>query len=135
MTGPHPTRLNNNNNTNTKSKMDLEKLREVLRVVRRVLAALLVATVLQQTVYRKLRDRMLGLPPGPLPMPLIGTFYELSEPNKPPGLHKDLFRLMKKWGPIYTLYFGAHRGVVLNSPELWYEALNLKQDQTSRASC
>jgi cytochrome P450 len=45
-------------------------------------------------------------------------------------LHKDFYRLYQKYGPIYTLYFGSNKGVVLNTPELWFEALNLKQDQT-----
>lgn len=33
---------------------------------------------------------------------------------------------------IYTLYFGSNKGVVLNSPELWYEALNEKQNETAQ---
>lgn len=37
---------------------------------------------------------------------------------------------MQKYGPIYTLYFGGNKGVVLNTPELMFEALNVKQDQT-----
>jgi len=95
--------------------------------LRKVILILLAVGVLQQTVYRRLRDKLLGMPPGPVPAPIIGCFYELSPPNQPPGLHKDFWRLAQKYGPIYTLYFGANRGVVLNSPELWFEALNKKQ--------
>jgi len=98
--------------------------------VRRFILILIASFFAQQTIGRRLADKRRGLPPGPLPMPMIGTFYELSEPNKPPGLHKDFYRLMQKYGPIYTLYFGANKGVVLNTPELWFEALNVKQDQT-----
>lgn len=105
---------------------------ETLKALAKRFLAVLLAIVLQQTVYRRLRDRLLGMPPGPMPLPLIGNFNLLSEPNKPPGLHKDFWRLAKQFGPIYTLYFGANRGVVLNSKELWYEALNTKQDQTAQ---
>jgi len=97
-----------------------------------LLIALLVAGLLQQTVYRRLRDKLIGMPPGPMPAPIIGTFYELSPPNQPPGLHRDFYRLFQKYGPIYTLYFGVIRGVVLNTPELWYEALHDKQEQTAQ---
>ena len=71
------------------------------------------------------------MPPGPIPMPLIGTFYQLSPPLEQPGIHKDFYRLKEKYGPIYTLYFGSNKGVVLNSPELFYEALKDKQDETA----
>lgn len=99
--------------------------------LRKTILLLILAIFGQQTIGRRLRDKSQGLPPGPMPLPVIGTFYELSEPNKPPGIHKDFYRLSQKYGPIYTLYFGSNRGVILNSPELWYEALNIKQDETS----
>jgi len=100
--------------------------------VKKAVLLLFISLILHQTMGRKLADKLRGLPPGPVPMPVIGTFYELSEPNKPPGLHKDFYRLSQKFGPIYTLYFGSNKGVVLNSPELWFEALNLKQDETAQ---
>lgn len=62
----------------------------------------------------------------------VNSFNNLSEPNKPPGIHKDFYRLSQQYGGIYTLYFGANKGVVLNSPELFYEALNVKQDETAQ---
>lgn len=48
-----------------------------------------------------------------------------------PGIHIDFYNLSKIYGPIYTLYFGANRGVILNTPEVWFEALNEKQDETA----
>ncbi|KAH9251530.1 hypothetical protein BASA81_010561 [Batrachochytrium salamandrivorans] len=112
----------------------LDKIKQLILTfgIKKTLLLLVVLLVLQQTVGRRLSDQLHGLPPGPVPMPIIGTFYELSEPNKEPGLHKDLFRLSKKFGGIYTLYFGSNKGVVLNTPELWFEALNTKQDETSQ---
>jgi len=98
--------------------------------LRKFLVILILSFLGQQTIGRRLNDKRIGLPPGPVPMPMIGTFYELSEPNKPPGIHKDFYRLMGKFGPIYTLYFGQNKGVVLNTPELMYEALCIKQDLT-----
>ena len=100
--------------------------------VKKVVALVLLLWVLKESVGRRIRDQMAGLPPGPVPAPVIGTFYLLSEPNKPPGIHIDFWRLAQKYGMIYTLYFGQWRGVVLNSPELWYEALCTKQDQTAQ---
>jgi len=105
---------------------------ETLKKALKAFLGALLAMILQQTLYRKIRDRLLNLPPGPVPLPVIGNFNLLSEPNKPPGLHKDFWRLTQQFGPIYTLYFGANRGVVLNSRELWFEALNEKQDSTSQ---
>lgn len=96
-----------------------------------ILAISLVLLFLKETIGRRLLDAYKGLPPGPIPLPLIGTFYELSPPNVPPGIHEDFIRLSKKYGPIYTLYFGSNKGVVLTKPELWYEALHDKQDETA----
>ncbi|XP_001638569.2 steroid 17-alpha-hydroxylase/17,20 lyase [Nematostella vectensis] len=59
-----------------------------------------------------------GLPPGPLPLPLIGNLHLLS--SKP---HLDLTRLGDIYGPIYTLNMGSQLAVVLNSYDIAKEAL------------
>jgi len=52
----------------------------------------------------------------------------LSPPNTPPGIHIDFYNLFKKYGPVYSLWFGNNYGVVLNSREAFYEAMKEKQD-------
>jgi hypothetical protein len=41
--------------------------------------ATLIAIIVQQTIYRKWRDRFFHLPPGPIPLPVIGNFNLLSK--------------------------------------------------------
>lgn len=40
---------------------------------KKVLALLIVTFFGQQTIGRRLMDKAKGMPPGPLPMPMIGT--------------------------------------------------------------
>jgi len=42
--------------------------------VKKAILMFILALFGQQTIGRKLMDRIKGLPPGPLPMPVIGTY-------------------------------------------------------------
>ena len=96
--------------------------------VKKTLAALLLLLLAKNTVFYKVLYKLRNQPPGPVPLPVIGNFPYLSPPNTPPGINKDFWRLTKMFGPVYSLWFGANYGIVLNSREAFFEALKTKQD-------
>ncbi|KAH7520259.1 hypothetical protein FEM48_Zijuj08G0125100 [Ziziphus jujuba var. spinosa] len=51
-----------------------------------------------------------SLPPGPFSLPIIGHLHLL----KPPA-HRTLQRLSQKYGPIFSLWFGSRRVVIVSS--------------------
>ncbi|KAM3911017.1 cytochrome P450 2C23-like [Leptodactylus fuscus] len=59
------------------------------------------------------------LPPGPLPLPILGNFH-LIYSN---GLMPCLTKLAGKFGPIYTFYFGSRPTVILTGYQTIKEAL------------
>lgn len=48
-------------------------------------------------------------PPGPKPLPLLGNLLQVDLKR----LDKSLFDLSKKYGPVFTVYFGLKKVVVL----------------------
>ncbi|XP_036590328.1 cytochrome P450 2C23-like [Trichosurus vulpecula] len=59
------------------------------------------------------------LPPGPTPLPLIGNILQLDFKNIPASLSQ----MAEKYGPIYTIYIGTERVVVLHGYSIVKEAL------------
>ncbi|CAM5128038.1 unnamed protein product [Eretmochelys imbricata] len=59
------------------------------------------------------------LPPGPVAFPIIGNTLQLNMKNLP----KHVEELSAKYGPIFTIYFGSVRVVVLYGYEIVKEAL------------
>uniref|UniRef100_A0A453DD12 Uncharacterized protein n=1 Tax=Aegilops tauschii subsp. strangulata TaxID=200361 RepID=A0A453DD12_AEGTS len=59
-----------------------------------------------------------GLPPGPRPLPLIGSLHLLGD--KP---HRSLARLAKIHGPLMSIRLGAVTTVVVSSPAMAREFL------------
>ncbi|KAM6224884.1 cytochrome P450 2S1 [Rhynchocyon petersi] len=56
------------------------------------------------------RTRARGhLPPGPTPLPLLGNLLQL----RPGALYSGLVQLSKKYGPVFTVYLGPWRRVVV----------------------
>ncbi|XP_075043077.1 cytochrome P450 2G1-like [Mixophyes fleayi] len=58
-------------------------------------------------------------PPGPTPLPVIGNMLHLKRGE----LVKSLNKLSKKYGPIYTLYFGSSPAVILTGYQMVKEVL------------
>ncbi|XP_018536346.1 cytochrome P450 2K1 [Lates calcarifer] len=58
-------------------------------------------------------------PPGPRPLPLLGNLLQLD--LKRP--YKTLCELSKKYGPVFTVYFGTNKVVVLAGYKAVKEAL------------
>uniref|UniRef100_A0A8C7Y6J1 Cytochrome P450 2K1-like n=1 Tax=Oryzias sinensis TaxID=183150 RepID=A0A8C7Y6J1_9TELE len=58
-------------------------------------------------------------PPGPRPLPLLGNLLQL-DPRRP---HKALCELSKSYGPVFTVYFGIQKVVVLAGYKTVKEAL------------
>nr|XP_014425549.1 cytochrome P450 2H2-like [Pelodiscus sinensis] len=59
------------------------------------------------------------LPPGPVAFPLIGNMLQLNAKNMP----QELEQLSRTYGPIFTIYLGSERVVVLHGYEAVKEAL------------
>lgn len=55
----------------------------------------------------------LNLPPSPPGIPFIGHLHLLKHP-----VHKNLFKLSQKLGPVFSLRFGSRLAVVVCSPSL-----------------
>nr|DAD18108.1 TPA_asm: hypothetical protein HUJ06_019571 [Nelumbo nucifera] len=67
------------------------------------------------------------LPPGPIPLPLVGNLFKLG--NKP---HEALTELAKAYGPVMTLKLGCLTTVVISSSSMAKEVLR-KNDQALSA--
>ncbi|XP_072484669.1 cytochrome P450 2C23-like isoform X2 [Notamacropus eugenii] len=59
------------------------------------------------------------LPPGPTPLPFIGNILQLDLKN----IAASFSQLAEKYGPIYTIYIGTQRIVVLHGYNIMKEAL------------
>ncbi|XP_042299562.1 cytochrome P450 2G1-like isoform X2 [Sceloporus undulatus] len=78
------------------------------------------------TAKRKLSQKG-RLPPGPIPLPLIGNFLQIKSSETV----KSLLKLSEKYGPVFTVYFGTRPVVVLCGHQAVKEALIDKADEFS----
>ncbi|XP_042300741.1 cytochrome P450 2C19-like [Sceloporus undulatus] len=78
------------------------------------LSCLVLSSIWKSGIWRKGK-----LPPGPFPLPIIGNALQLKAHHFPQALQK----LSEKYGPVFTLHFGAERVVVLHGYEAIKEAL------------
>jgi hypothetical protein len=62
------------------------------------------------------------LPQGPKGLPIIGNLHQLGGPN----LHKKLWEMAKKYGPIMYLRMGSFPLVVVSSAEAAHEFLKVQ---------
>uniref|UniRef100_A0A5F9CIA5 Cytochrome P450 2E1 n=1 Tax=Oryctolagus cuniculus TaxID=9986 RepID=A0A5F9CIA5_RABIT len=70
-----------------------------------------------------------NLPPGPFPLPIIGNLLQLDFKDIP----KSFGRLAERFGPVFTLYLGSRRVVVLHGYKAVREMLlNHKNEFSGR---
>ncbi|XP_025069809.1 cytochrome P450 2H1-like isoform X2 [Alligator sinensis] len=67
------------------------------------------------------------LPPGPIRLPIVGSTLQLSIKDLPQTMEK----LSEKYGPVFTIYMGTRRVVVLHGREAVKEALIDQGDEFS----
>ncbi|XP_076690247.1 cytochrome P450 2C18-like isoform X5 [Callospermophilus lateralis] len=74
--------------------------------------------ILLLSLWRQ-RSGRLRLPPGPMPLPILGNILQIDVKN----ISKSLTNLSKAYGPVFTVYFGTRPTVVLHGYEAVKEAL------------
>ncbi|XP_009983063.1 PREDICTED: cytochrome P450 2H2-like isoform X3 [Tauraco erythrolophus] len=66
-------------------------------------------------------------PPGPIPLPIVGSILQLNPWNLPESLRM----LSMKYGPVFTIYLGQQKVVVLYGYDVVKEALIDQADEFS----
>lgn len=91
--------------------------------------ALILSLLYLLTTTRGKHSRNGRLPPGPTPVPLFGSLFELGRYP-----HRSLARLAKIHGPVMSLRLGLVTTVVVSSPDAAREALQKRDpDLASRS--
>lgn len=66
------------------------------------------------------------LPPGPVPLPIIGNFFSLGF-----ALHKSFAELAAVYGPLMTIQLGSVTTVIASSPEMAKQVLQVNDQSFS----
>nr|XP_033813062.1 cytochrome P450 2F2-like [Geotrypetes seraphini] len=69
--------------------------------------------------YGRMLQKRGQLPPGPIPLPIVGNLLQLDTEN----IAQSLIAISKKYGPVFTLYMGSKPTLVLCGYETIKEAL------------
>uniref|UniRef100_A0A8D1U1D9 Uncharacterized protein n=1 Tax=Sus scrofa TaxID=9823 RepID=A0A8D1U1D9_PIG len=83
-------------------------------------ALLLLILALLCLLLNNLTSSKSRLPPGPRPLPFLGNLLQLRSSK---DLLTSLTKLSKEFGPVYTVYLGPRRVVVLSGYQAVKEAL------------
>lgn len=76
-----------------------------------------IVVLLARLYFLKGPEHLRNLPPGPRGVPILGFLPFLNS-----EFHLTLTKLSEKFGPIYQIYLGRKRVVVLNDSKLVREA-------------
>ncbi|GMY24862.1 trans-cinnamate 4-monooxygenase [Fagus crenata] len=90
-----------------------------LLLLEKTLFALFLAVVIAITIS-KLRGKRFKLPPGPIPVPILGNWLQVDDDLN----HRNLTNLAKKFGDKFLLRMGQRNLVVVSSPELAKDVLH-----------
>ena len=74
--------------------------------------------ILIYVIYFYMKFVFSGLPPGPIPFPLVGNILQLGI-----QAHLSLMKLGETYSDVFTVYLATKPAVVLNSYEAVTEAL------------
>ncbi|KAM9134316.1 cytochrome P450 2H2-like [Pangshura tecta] len=91
-----------------------------------IFLAVCISCLLFLSAWKKM-SRSGKLPPGPVAFPIIGNALQLNMKN----LLQSVRELNEKYGPIFTIYLGSERVVVLYGKEAVKEALIDQGDEFS----
>ncbi|XP_072983226.1 trans-cinnamate 4-monooxygenase [Typha latifolia] len=80
----------------------------------------LFAAVTLAIVVSKLAGKRFKLPPGPVPMPVVGNWLQVGDDLN----HRNLMDMAKKFGDLFLLRMGVRNLAVVSSPELAREVLH-----------
>ncbi|XP_010636845.1 cytochrome P450 2E1 isoform X2 [Fukomys damarensis] len=85
-----------------------------------------VVTLLLISIWKRIYSSW-NLPPGPFPLPIIGNLLQLDIKDIP----KSFTRLAKRYGPVFTVYLGSRRTVVLHGYKAVKEVLLTHKNEFS----
>ncbi|XP_007533755.1 cytochrome P450 2E1 isoform X1 [Erinaceus europaeus] len=87
-----------------------------------------VATLLLISIWKQIYSSW-RLPPGPFPLPIVGNIFQLDLRNIPQSFGK----LAERFGPVFTVYLGPRRVVVIHGYKAVREVLlNYKNEFSGR---
>ncbi|KAK2967526.1 hypothetical protein RJ640_030397 [Escallonia rubra] len=96
--------------------------KEKMDYISSIALGLLLALTLIQAILSHTRRKSTNLPPGPAPLPIIGSLHKLGDQP-----HQSLAKLAKDYGPVMSLKLGRVTTVVISSSAAAKEVLQ-KQD-------
>ncbi|NXJ80383.1 CP2CJ protein, partial [Trogon melanurus] len=83
-----------------------------------------IACLLSITAWRRKSGKG-KMPPGPSPLPILGTMMQV----KPKDLARTLHKLSEEYGPVFTVHLGPEPVVVLHGHDVVKEALIDRADE------